>query len=122
MSLTRAQWEKMWDAAARLDAIIQEMPPHSGSKSRAKKHVRFIKHLIQEVIGQMETESNPIIYAVFKDGSVVARDEPRKKSLKKLCDYWITVPRHQIFTGKEGRECGKPAQPGTRRCKSHKGR
>ncbi len=54
MSLTREQWMKMWDAIDRLDNIVQDMPPHSGGKSRAKKHVRLIKHLIQEVIGQME--------------------------------------------------------------------
>ena len=54
MSLTRKEWEEMWEMTHRLELYLHDIPPHSGFKSFTKKYVRFMKQKIQQVIGQME--------------------------------------------------------------------
>lgn len=54
MSLTRKEWEELWDKTHRLELYIYNLPPHVGFKKYAKAYVRFVKNKIQQVIGQME--------------------------------------------------------------------
>lgn len=53
MSLTREEWEKMWDSTVRIEDCIRELPPHIGCKKRTLRELRKIQDKIQLVIGQM---------------------------------------------------------------------
>jgi len=54
MSLTRNEWEEMWESVSKLENMIKGLYPHIGIKKRALVEIRKIKQQIQSVIGQME--------------------------------------------------------------------
>ena len=55
MSLTRAQWQELWDSLKRLEGIIHRSMPRTGlPKGAALREIQLQKDLIQSVIGQME--------------------------------------------------------------------
>ena len=56
MSLTRAQWEEMWESIKQIERAYIEnaIPPHSGHRRRVRNAILDIKDKIQSVIGQME--------------------------------------------------------------------
>lgn len=54
MSLTRKEWEELWDKTKRLERAVADLPPHIGFKKFAKEYVRYVKDKIEQVIGQME--------------------------------------------------------------------
>jgi hypothetical protein len=55
VSLTREQWNDLWDTIKRLeDCVLEGIPPHSGYRKSAKRQVEKIKSMIQSVIGQQE--------------------------------------------------------------------
>jgi hypothetical protein len=54
MSLTRKEWEEMWEMTQRLELYVSDLPPHIGFKKFLKEYIRFMKNKIQQVIGQME--------------------------------------------------------------------
>jgi hypothetical protein len=55
MSLTRKQWEEMWETVKDLEMFVNaEVPPRPGYQKAARAAIKKIKDQIQSVIGQME--------------------------------------------------------------------
>ena len=53
MSLTKAEWEAMWDAIKKIENYIN-FNSQSERKKNVKVYTEYIKEKIQQVIGQME--------------------------------------------------------------------
>lgn len=56
MSLTRKEWEEMWEAIEKIQDAYDNNAifPHSGYRGSVRIAIKTIKKLIQQVIGQME--------------------------------------------------------------------
>lgn len=58
MSLTRKEWNDMWQSVNKIEDAYHENypPPHSGYRNAVRDAIIDIKAKIESVVGQLETD------------------------------------------------------------------
>jgi hypothetical protein len=54
MSLTRAQWEELWESVKKIENVTLKSSLHMNRKQIILDNVAIIKAMVESVIGQME--------------------------------------------------------------------